>query len=57
MTQCTQLQVPAGIQKHDILLKIEDTEILDTAQLKNYLIERTTPEQKVAINVRRVDAI
>lgn len=46
----------AGIPKHDILLAIEDTEILDAAQLKNYLIERTTPEQKEAIKIRRVDA-
>ncbi len=46
----------AGIQKHDILLAIEDTEILDAAHLKNYLIERTTPGQKVAVKVRRVDA-
>jgi len=46
----------AGIQKHDILLAIEDQEILDAAQLKNYLIERTTPGQRVAIKVRRVDA-
>ncbi len=46
----------AGIQKHDILLVIEDTEILDAAQLKNYLIERTAPGQRVAVKVRRVDA-
>jgi serine protease Do len=46
----------AGIQKHDILLAIEDTEIIDAAQLKNYLIERTTPGQKVSLKVRRVDA-
>jgi serine protease Do len=46
----------AGIQKHDILLAIEDTEILDAAQLKNYLIERTTPGQNVSLKVRRVDA-
>lgn len=46
----------AGIQKHDILLAIEDTEILDAAQLKNYLIERTTPSQRVAVKVRRIDA-
>lgn len=46
----------AGIQKHDILLAIEDTEILDGAQLKNYLIERTTPGQEVSIKVRRIDA-
>jgi serine protease Do len=46
----------AGIQKHDILLAIEDTEILDAAQLKNYLIERTTPGQEVSLKVRRIDA-
>jgi serine protease Do len=46
----------AGIQKQDILLAIEDTEILDGAQLKNYLIERTTPGQEVSVKVRRIDA-
>jgi S1-C subfamily serine protease len=46
----------AGIQKHDILLAIEDTEILDAAQLKNFLIERTSPGQEVSVKVRRVDA-
>ena len=46
----------AGIQKHDILLAIEDTEILDAAQLKNYLIERTAPGQEVSVKVRRIDA-
>lgn len=46
----------AGIQKHDILLAIEDTDVLDAAQLKNYLIERTAPGQKVAVKVRRIDA-
>ena len=45
----------AGIQKHDILLAIEGTEILDGAQLKNFLIERTSPGQEVSIKVRRVD--
>ena len=45
----------AGIQKHDILLAIEDTEILDGAQLKNYLIERTNPGQEVSVKVRRAD--
>jgi serine protease Do len=45
----------AGIQKHDILLAIEGTEILDAAQLKNYLIERTSHGQEVSIKVRRVD--
>lgn len=46
----------AGIQKHDILLAIEGTEIMDGAQLKNFLIERTTPGQEVSVKVRRVDA-
>ncbi len=46
----------AGIQKHDIILAVDDTEILDAAHLKNYLIERTTPGQKVAVKVRRTDA-
>jgi serine protease Do len=46
----------AGIQKHDIILAIEDTEILDGAQLKNYLIEHTAPGQRVSVKVRRVDA-
>jgi serine protease Do len=46
----------AGVQKHDILLAIEDTEILDAAQLKSYLIERTIPGQTVSLKVRRIDA-
>lgn len=46
----------AGIQKHDIIIAIEDTEINDAAHLKNYLIERTSPGQRVAITVRRLDA-
>lgn len=46
----------AGIQKHDIVLAIEDQDILDAAQLKNYLIERTTPGQRVSVKVRRADA-
>lgn len=46
----------AGIQKHDIIIAVDDTEILDAAHLKNYLIERTTPGQRVAVKVRRVDA-
>jgi serine protease Do len=45
----------AGIQKHDILLAIEGTEIFDGAQLKNFLIERTNPGQEVSVKVRRVD--
>ena len=46
----------AGIQKHDILLEIEGTEILDAAHLKNYLIERTSPGQRVSVKVRRAEA-
>jgi serine protease Do len=45
----------AGIQKRDIILAVDDTEILDAAHLKNYLIERTTPGQRVTVKVRRVD--
>lgn len=46
----------AGIQKHDVLLEIDGTEILDAAQLKNYLIERTKPGQQVRVKVRRAEA-
>ena len=46
----------AGIQKHDVLLAIEDTDILNGAQLKNYLIEHTIPGQRVSVKVRRIDA-
>jgi len=46
----------AGIEKHDILLAIEGMEILDGAQLKNYLVERTSPGQTVSVKVRRIDA-
>jgi S1-C subfamily serine protease len=42
-----------GIRRGDILLAIDDTPITDAAQLKNYLIERTVPGQKVAVRVRR----
>lgn len=56
VTDVTDPAKAAGIQKHDILLAIEDTEILDGAQLKNYLIERTTPGQEVSVKVRRIDA-
>ncbi|MBD0316545.1 MAG: serine protease [Nitrospiraceae bacterium] len=46
----------AGIQKHDLIIAVDDTEILDAAHLKNYLMERTTPGQRVAVKVRRIDA-
>lgn len=42
-----------GIRKGDILLSIEDTAITSPAQLKNYLIERTSPGQRLAIRVLR----
>ena len=42
-----------GIRKGDILLAIDDMEIKDGVQLKNYLIERTVPGQKVAVKVLR----
>lgn len=45
----------AGIQKHDIIIAVDETEINDAAHLKNYLIERTSPGQKVAVKVRRID--
>ncbi len=45
----------AGIQKHDIIIAVEDTEIDDAAHLKNYLIERTTPGQRISVKVRRID--
>lgn len=45
----------AGIQKHDLLLAIDGTEVFDGAQLKNFLIERTSPGQEVSVKVRRVD--
>lgn len=46
----------AGIQKHDIIIAVDDTEIDDAKHLKNYLIERTTPGQQVRVKVRRIDA-
>lgn len=42
-----------GLQKGDVLLALEDTEITDAAQLKTYLIERTRPGQRVAVRVLR----
>jgi|CXWL01.1.fsa_nt_gi serine protease Do len=42
-----------GIQKGDILVAIEETPISSAAQLKNYLIERTIPGQKVSVRVLR----
>lgn len=45
----------AGLMKTDILMAIDDIDIMDAAQLKNYLIERTNPGQQVRIKVRRGD--
>jgi serine protease Do len=45
----------AGVQKTDIVFAIDDMEIADAAQLKNYLIERTVPGQQVKLRVRRGD--
>lgn len=42
-----------GLRKGDILLSIEETTITSPAQLKNFLIERTTPGQRVAIRILR----
>lgn len=42
-----------GVQKGDVLLAIEYTDIADGAQLKNYLIERTVPGQRVVLRVLR----
>lgn len=42
-----------GVQKGDLLLAIDDTAITDAAQLKNYLIERTVPGQRVILHVLR----
>ena len=46
----------AGIQKHDLIIAVDDIQILDAAHLKNYLMERTTPGQRIAVKVRRIDA-
>jgi len=42
-----------GVQKGDLLVAINDTAIADAAQLKNYLIERTSPGQTVTLRVLR----
>lgn len=44
-----------GVQKGDLLLAINDQEITDAAQLKNYLMERTVPGQKITLRVLRGD--
>lgn len=42
-----------GVQKGDVLVAINDTDITDPAQLKNYLMERTSPGQTVTLRVLR----
>ena len=42
-----------GVQKGDVLVAINDTDITDAAQLKNYLMERTSPGQTVTLRVLR----
>lgn len=42
-----------GVQKGDLLLAIDGTEIRDAAHLKTYLMERTAPGQTVALRVLR----
>jgi len=44
-----------GVRKGDLLVAINDTAITDAAQLKNYLIEQTTPGQTVTLRVLRGD--
>ena len=43
----------AGFRKGDILVSIDELPITTSAQLKNYLIERTEPGQRVVIKVQR----
>jgi serine protease Do len=45
----------AGIQKGDLLMAIDDQDIADASQFKNFLIERTMPGQRVSVRVRRQD--
>jgi serine protease Do len=44
-----------GVRKGDLLLAINGTAITDAAQLKNYLMEHTTPGQTVTLRVLRGD--
>lgn len=43
----------AGFKKGDILVAIDELKITSPSQLKNYLIEQTTPGQTVVIHVQR----
>jgi serine protease Do len=42
-----------GLQKGDIILAIDNTELTDGVQLKNYLIEHTSPGQQISVKVLR----
>jgi serine protease Do len=55
VSEATGPALEAGLRKGDILLAIEDTDILDAAQLKNYVVERTSPGQRVAVRIMRDD--
>jgi serine protease Do len=44
-----------GIRKGDLLMAIDDTDISDAAQLKTYLMERTSPGQTVTLRILRGD--
>ena len=43
----------AGFKKGDILVAIDEVQITSASQLKNYLLERTTPGQTVGLLVQR----
>ncbi len=45
----------AGFKKGDILVAINELKITSASQLKNYLLERTTPGQTVELLVKRGD--
>jgi len=44
-----------GVQKGDVLVAINGTTITDAAQLKNYLMEQTSPGQMATLRVLRGD--
>jgi serine protease Do len=44
-----------GVQKGDVLVAINGTPITDAAQLKNYLMEQTSPGQTATLRVLRGD--
>jgi S1-C subfamily serine protease len=44
-----------GVQKGDVLVAINGIAITDAAQLKNYLMEQTSPGQTARLRVLRGD--